>query len=806
MSRSTLVLCLAAAAGATVFLTSDPAFAQEGAIEEVVVTARKKEEGLQSIGLSVQAITSDQMQKAGLNDISRLELIGAGVTFGIYGKDAKVAIRGSNSNNTYGDNSSVAGMFVDGVYMPRAAQQTRAFFDVERLEVLKGPQGTLYGRNTFGGAINLITRKPDLDSVNGYVNLTAARFGTIRTEGAVNMPLSDTFALRLAGVQKRSDGWIDNISGQGDLGADDDLGGRLSVLWQPNDRTEIIARASYISEQGVFAGLFSTAGLCRPVNADGLTDLQGDVLDCQNPRRGAGGPGTNPNEYGDLRLDQVNFDFVNNGDLTQSSLKLEVNYDFDNMSLKSITSYTDFKMAASGDVDYSPNPFGIGSIRDDIESVTQEFNLVSTHDGPLQWTAGLYFSSDEFRYGYYQFQHTTVDNSVRPTADALDEDGNTVTLTVLNGTPVVDLNTVYTGEYAEELVTDTDVLGVFGQVDYAITDAVSLVAGLRYNSEDKSGRGGASTYDGNPNTFVTFSPPVGSPNIPTDARDVYVFNYGGDDLVNPSKKFTDTTWLVGVQYNLTGDMLGYLNASTGFLSGALSHNGNITDPQESEAIELGLKSQFLDGRLQANLALYRNEYTNLITSIQTEVNGTVSTTSVNGGDVEVTGFEVELLSVPTDNLQLAFNAAWMDAEFGTFGTSNPAQLVNGVTVGFVDLRGYTPTFTPELQFNFSARYDIDLGDKGLLTPSVQMSYSDDYSNNGFNLPQELLVNGGQDSYTKTDVRLAWESVEGTFGVEAFVENIEDEIVSTRSQFGGDDRMQTTPGYPRNYGLVFRYNF
>jgi outer membrane receptor protein involved in Fe transport len=115
--------------------------AESWALEEVIVTAQKRQEGLQDIGQSVQAITAEGMDKAGLTDISRLELIGAGISYGTYGNDAKIAIRGTNSNNTYGDNASVVGLFVDGVYKPRASQQTRAFYDVERLEVLKGPQG-----------------------------------------------------------------------------------------------------------------------------------------------------------------------------------------------------------------------------------------------------------------------------------------------------------------------------------------------------------------------------------------------------------------------------------------------------------------------------------------------------------------------------------------------------------------------------------------------------------------------------------------------------------------------------------------
>lgn len=800
MSKKLLAQHVAAISAAAVILPGG-AIAQSSppALEEVIVTAQKRQEGLQDIGQSVQALTAEGMAKAGLDDISRLELIGAGISFGTYGNDAKIAIRGTNSNNTYGDNASVVGMFVDGVYKVRASQQTRAFFDVERLEILKGPQGTLYGRNTFGGAINLHTNRPNTDAVGGDLDVTVARFNRVRTEGAVNIPVSDDFAFRVAGLIERSDGWIDNSAGK-DLGADDNTSVRLSALWNITDDIEVIARLNHAEEKGTVVGLFSTAGLCRPVTANGLTDLYGEFRDCQNPRNGAG---LSNIDYGKQGLYDIEFDYVENGDLSEDNITVELNWQFDNMALKSITSYTDFEMDSAGDIDYSGQPFSRGSATDYVESYTQEFNLISTHDGDLQWTLGAYFSHDKTRYGYYQYSHTEHINDREMVPDA---DG--VLHEVQSGTPIVSTATVYGSRYAEELKTDTDVMGYFGQIDYAITDSLRVIAGLRYNSEDKDGVGGASDYSGLPDfeKFVTFVPPAVTDPLAGSPTDLYVFNYSsGVDRVFPNEKYTETTWRFGVEYDINDEMMAYISGATGFLSGALSHNGNVTDPQDSESWEIGLKSRFWDNRLQLNLAAYRTEYTNLLTSIQTEIpGGGVTTTSVNGGDIEADGFEIELLVLPLADMQVAFNAAWVDAEYGEFGSSNPYQLQNGVVNNFVDLAGERAPFTPEFSFNISAFYDFVLGNGSILTPSIQLAYSDDYSNHGFNLPN--TPGGTQDSYTKTDFRLAWVSPDAAFRVEAFIENIEDEEVSARSTTGGNDRLQTTPLYPQNYGLKLGYSF
>jgi len=771
------------------------------ALEEIVVTANKRAEGLQDIGASVQALTNEQLVKAGVRDVSRLEFIAAGVQWGVYGNDAKIAIRGANSNNTFGDNASIAGMFVDGVYKQRAAQQTRAFFDVERLEVLKGPQGTLYGRNTFGGAINLITARPNLEETEGYLQVTAGRWGFLQTEAVLNVPLTDKVAFRVSGLQTRSDGWIENTAGP-NLGQDDDYAIRAQLLWEPSDDTNVLLRFNHVEEQGIVAGLFSTAGLCRSVTPEGLTDLQGTELDCQNPRRGAGGPDADPNIYDTLRLDQVNFDFAEPADLSETGIVLEVNHQAETFAVKSITAWNDFNFYGAGDVDYSPNPYQIGDSTDNIESFSQEINFYSTTDGPLQWTAGLYFEDNEFTYGYSQFAFRADDTSAR--GSALDANGNSTT--ILSGTPLASDDIVYGRRFLEEIIIDSQIFGAFAQVDYSFTDAFRVIGGIRYNYEDKEGIGGQSDYTGLTNAFSTFNPPAVDPlNIPSSPRSLYTLNFGAENVVRPEESFEKFTWRGGFEYDVNEDVMMYGSVATGFLSGALSTNGVVTDDQESIAYEIGVKSRLFDNRLQVNLAGYYNEYDDLITGIQTtQPDGTVVTTSVNGGSIEAMGIDLEVLAKPTENSMIAFNLAWLDAEYGQFGQQNPYQLNGGVADNFLQLDGERAPFSPELSFNITGQYDFFLEGGSVLTPSVQFAYSDSFVNNGFNLPN--LINGTQPSFTKTDVRLTWLSADGDITVEAFVENIENEITTTRTTVGGDDRLQTTPALPRNYGVRLRYNF
>ena len=228
---------------------------QSQVIEEVVVSAERRQESLQDVSLSVTAFSEEALQLGGIDDVSRLELLVPGLNYAFAGNDAKFNVRGANSTNTYGDNASIVGAFVDGVYQNRASQQTRAFFDVSNVEFLRGPQGTLYGRNTFAGALNVYTNSPDTEEFDIDIEVSQQRFDRSRTEAVVNLPISDSFALRLATFVDKSNGFISNDAGP-DIGAQDDAGYRLSALWTPTDQLEVLARYTDVEESGNEAGLF----------------------------------------------------------------------------------------------------------------------------------------------------------------------------------------------------------------------------------------------------------------------------------------------------------------------------------------------------------------------------------------------------------------------------------------------------------------------------------------------------------------------------------------------------------------------
>lgn len=785
-------------------------------IEEVVVTAEKREESLQDVSISVTAFNAEQLALGGIDDVSRLELLVPGLNYAFAGNDAKFNVRGANSTNTFGDNSSIVGAFVDGVYKPRASQQTRAFFDVRSVEFLRGPQGTLYGRNTFAGALNVYTHTPDTEEISGGLSVSAQRFDRIRGEGFVNLPISENAGVRLAVFADKSDGYIENLAGP-DIGAQDDKGYRLSVLWRPSDRAELIARYTRVEEDGNEAGLFGYTINCRFETPEGLTDAFGSVRNCDNPVRGSGGRGPASNgPGGDPWL--ISQDYVEPVVLTDEEWSLTVNYDFDPVTLKSITAIYDYNNDINFDFDFSPTPNSNGGYQETSEGWSQELVLTSNNDGRFQWTAGAYYSDIEDFNTFYIYQQTVRDDSTRPTVTT-----PLGTFTILRGTDIVSDATLLNGFFANAVVIDTEYWGVFGQAEFSVTDRFRLIGGVRYNDEQKSASCGGSNFTGDENgdgmvdRVVNVVPGVegSSPVIlPENARELFTYNCDASDAITSANtiqtsssfgKFDNVTWRLGAEYDLQDrDAMLYLTASTGYLSGSASTT-TTTDEQESQVIEVGFRSRLLDNTLQLNGAVHYTEYTNLLTQRQRidPNTGIVLTFSDNGGDIEAFGVELDAIWLPTNELTISGTLAYLDSEFGTFGQSNPYQLYRGQIQDFVDQAGQRTPWSPKLTVGASAAYRMDLGGKGFLTPYVQFYYSD-----GYNTSNLLATDPAhdQDSYTKTDIRLIWDSPGDKYTIEAFVENLEDEGVLARGNNNSDDVVQTSYLYPRNYGVKFKARF
>jgi iron complex outermembrane receptor protein len=785
-AKKALVLAMAA-------IFAAPAGAQEDsrAIEEIVVTAEKREENIQKVGLSISAFDAGTLADAGIFDVTRLNFLVPGVNYSFTGNDAKFNVRGANSTETFSDNSSIVGMYVDGVYKPRASQTTAAFFDIERLEFLKGPQGTLYGRNTFAGAMNVWTNKPNLDGTSGGVDVSYSRFDTVRTEYFYNAPVSDNFALRLAGYGEIGNGYIENTAGP-NLGDPGGFGLRASALWD-YDSVDVLFRYSHVQKDGVSAGLFGYTDICANVDAQGLTDHMGSSNTCASSRGGSnGGPG-----FSDPWT--VAQDYAPDGVYSEDLISLTINWDAGPVAIRSITSYTDFENLLQFDFDYSANNFSLGGFDETSESVTQEFHFSSNSDGAFQWTGGLYYSKDETRFSFNIVNVVQMDTSGVQIVQ-----GPLGPLPVLYpGTPLLDNIYDLNGAWADQAYIDTDSLGVFGQVEFSVSDNLRLIAGLRYSDESKEMFGGGSLFFGGAISIVPGMSGVQDPNTPQIQSALDVFAFSTDGLTGEDE-WDNTSWKAGIEYDLNDDAMLYFIGSTGFRSGAMNPYGGSTDEQESEMYEVGFKSILADGTLLLNVAVHATEYTNLLTQFQREVAGVVATTSVNGGEIDAFGVELDSRWI-LGNWALDLKVAWLDAEFGEYGQLYPYQLLDGVDVvtvpgdNFVDVKGQTPGWSPDLTVAFGVDYLINLNSGATLTPRLQFYSSSEFFTSNLYAPD---LNQLQDSYTKTDISLTWRSASGQYSVAAFVENIEDEAVLARGNNSGTDSVQTSFLYPQNYGVRF----
>ena len=751
------------ATGAIVAVSSvTPAMAQ-AVIEEIMVTATKRPENVQSIPISVTAVTAEELDRAGITDITRLDYLAPGLSLGQSGSDARPSIRGARTETTNERQDPVIGFFVDGIYQSRTSQALAGFYDVQRVEVLRGPQGTLFGRNTFGGAISVVSNAPDTDDYDYRLTGEYGSFDRTRLDGFVNIPLSDDLAFRFAGAFDRDDGFIENLSDpQNNLGQRDSDNMRFSLMWEPTDNFDVTARVSTWDEGGIGGGDFgyTVIGTVRDP-ATGTTDLNG-VFDPNNPRSGSGASPADPGPYQVLRdtpltrrTDAINY-------------SLEMNLDLGDVLVKSITGYQSFEAFRLNDSDFSNEPGSFSSVGTDTESFSQELQFISNTDGPLQWVGGAYLFIDDT-------EETFLFEVLCPSADL---DGDPTTATVCTG-PNTSPETIAFGARG---VVDTTSFAFFGQATYELTDRLSVTAGLRYTNDDKE--------------FDRFD------------EDQFLNNGVTLQIVDEDATFDRVTWRAGLDYQLTDDSLLYASASTGFNSGGFNTAGAELSfgPQTVRAYEIGSKNTLLDGSLILNVAAYYNDYTDLLAQGFIATGPTVSVFSTNAGEAEALGIEVEADWAPVENLYLTAAASFTDTKVGEFVVGNPFvlggesfTLGNGIAVDAsenrLNLDGSDIAQSPQFTLTLTGRYDFDLGDYGTLTPSVQFYYSDSYLTNDVTFPGSV-----QGSYTRTDLRIAWMAPDERLMVEGFVNNLEDEAVLNRTVVGGQDAIFANYRRPQTFGV------
>ena len=786
--RKTIFRCVVTTLALTPFLFgASSASAQQAAedashtLDEIIVTAQKREENLQNIALSVTALTPAALTNNGITRLTSLEVLVPGMNLSQSGNDPRIAMRGARTEGVLAGQDPAVSVYVDGIYRSQTSQFMSSIVDVQRVEVLRGPQGTLFGRNSFGGVVHIISNRPDAEAFDFATNVTLGEYARVRSDGFINFPISDSAAFRLAWVKDSHNGKIENIEpGAPDIRDRDEDYLRGQFAFDLNDNIDVRLAASYWSSDGNgnadfghhFAGLpldpvtgilSTTTGVLTPSVFAPPGCCSGTFLSLTDPFTIAGdGPFLQDN-------DQYTFDAEINWGLA----------DFANITF--LFGYADHERLMCTDGDFSPFN-GIGQCEIDFaKTSTEEITITSLGDGPFNWTAGLFFLQDDKQ--------------------------STFALSCLHGfapgnLPDLTIDNPYPDCFTSQDQIETDSIAVYGQASYTFAEQFELTAGVRYTEDDKEYAGG-NNFDG------FFGGPGSAPGL------FGCCTVGGtifDPIVLGTRRtddatFDETTWMVSGSWFVTDDVMTYAMASTGFQSGGFNNGPHpVTgefdfDKQTVDAYEIGLKTTLLDGRMTLNVAAYQNEYDDLLAQEFVVVGGGVLTVNSNAGQVEATGVEIEMDYLPTENLYLGIRANLSDSEYQNFvlgGEGFPDTFdANGNSV--LNLDGVQVQQTPDATLNVSANYTFSIGDNGTLRPHVNIYWSDDYSANDRHRPWEI-----QDSYVQVDLRLFWESVDKHWVAEAFLENAGDEEILQRSVgFGGGSTIEDYKD-PRTWGFRIGY--
>jgi len=654
---------------------SIPAWAADNeatVLEEIVVTARKQEESAQDIPIAITALTQE-LQNSSIRNLSDLNGYAPNMVFGVDGArgggGASVTIRGISPTRT-DDNSfdSPIAVVIDDVFLGTLAGQVIENFDLERVEVLRGPQGTLFGKNTVGGVINVVRSRPTGE--NGVrLKVTAGKDGQQEFRAVLNTGLSDNVALKVFGSSIQYDGFMKNIT-TGSRAAEKDYHNvGATLLWEPNDKFDLLFTAEVFDDNGILDAYhtnYNTAPGVIPAPPAGSpeSDFSGGFAVCA-----LGGL-----LYGvdacRTSLDTPSFsdnDKDNVYALETDAYTLKMTYELnENITLVSVTGYRDVVEYRKFDFDASAAPFITIERFNEYDQTSQEIRL----DG--QWenvtlSAGLYYFNNEFEQdwitgdGFWSFIFTTFAPGASSASDPTWW-GLCVAGVILSCDP--GLTHVPAGENVTQILYETQETtsyAAYGQMDWRFADQWTLTAGVRWTREEKD--------------FV-----AGQAYLTNEARALMRIFPGG--YAELSKSWTEVSPKLGLAYQINEDSMLYASYAEGFKSGGFfGVNQNIADfvrdqyePEYANSFELGYKSQHMNNRMRFNLTYFRNDFKDKQEqSVQQDATtNTVATVFSNAASVIYSGFELETQFIFNEYFRGFFNYGYLDAEYDKFVTDlNP---------------------------------------------------------------------------------------------------------------------------------------
>lgn len=732
MNRRTLFRTMACGCLLLPVFVSLEALAQDSAdntLDEIVVTAQRREQSLQDVSIAVTVVTGDQLRVQGITNINQLRNAAPNLeiepAFG--GGAAQFRLRGVGFQDYATNNAPTVGVYVNEVAFPVPVMTQGLIFDVERVEVLRGPQGTLYGRNTTGGAINFITKKPTEESSAGFFT-EYGRFNEFKAEGYVSGSLSDNVRGRLAVSTQQGGAWQHNRDTGEDIGDADRGGVRALLEFEPSDTTNLLFDTHFSWDNSENQALYLFNDLTTGGGA-------GPTIPADTDRR-ATGWGISPLFASDIG---VGVNAKPGRDNKGWGTSLIATFEFASTVLSSISSYEELDRAEYGDWDSSASVEADTFFGSDVTVFSQEIRLSSSGDDAFRWMAGLYYSQQDLTEQYY--------------SDFID----------------------IFGTYGRvDFDQEVESIAAFGQIEYAFSDRINVIAGLRFESEDRHLNGFGTAFGG-----AQALPP-------TDV----------------STSMDPVTGKLALEFTPNEDLLLYGSISLGAKSGGFTtyNTGQESsiqpfDPEELWAYEVGFKSSAAEN-FSINGAIFYYDYTDqqVLTAVYGP-NGPVGRFA-NAPKSTIYGAELELNWQPISDMSVIQTLGYKKGEYDEFFDLDvPASRAADMAI-YVDRAGESLPF-PEFSYSGSVSYVWQVGSYGVLA-ETNYSYHDFYSS-------WLGPVYDVDDYWLVNASINLSPSDRPWSVGLWVRNLFDEEYDlTRNFFTSADIAQ--PGREQTYGVRLSADF
>ena len=756
-------------------------------LEEIVVTAQKKEQGLSEVPISIQVLSGEKIDTLGITSLEDLQTHVPGLMINKGAAQFNIYIRGVGSGTNKGFSQSVT-QFVDGMPIARGEQYLSALLDVERIEVLKGTQGVLFGKNTIGGVVNMVSKSPVIDGdADGHWSIeTVPEWNTIKVQAASSFPVSDTFAMRIAATAEESDGWTYNALLKEDGPSSESTALRATFLWQlDNAEVNLKAFTSSHEKLGQHGG---TDTYRTPVPVPLMarygytaTFISQSIMARAFPNQAVGQPGT-------TYLDYTSAGLPTGGTVDSDNIILNISSTWGDFDVKSTTSFSTYDYAWGLDADFGPLDFLATDNYNEFEQFTQEFIITSPSSDTFEYIAGLYYEDIEMDV----MNDGVFDLSVGGEFAKSFGLPNIAAFQTRNNPPPFRFSSQETATHTLFDETSSS-LSAFFEGTWYLSDQLTLIAGIRVSEDEKDVKASqvnSSTATGgiginNP----TANPVVAGLHSALLGRLPYNFP-------KQSRSESFTTPSLKVTYEMSDTSRLYASYAEGYKAGGYdgSENAGRTNattpspafafkPEEATTIEMGVKMDMPENNLRFNAAYFSTDYKDMQVSA---FNGSTFIVS-NAAEAEITGFEVDTTWAPTDSLIIGGSITTLDFEYGSFiaactgdqdvayRAANPATWTDATARKCnQDLAGKAGNFAPETSAHLYANYFTSLSGGSELTYTIAANYVSEFNSTGVADPA-----ADHDASTKIDlnVRLV---MENGLEVKLFGKNVTDEIVGSSS--------------------------